>query len=56
MSNMKAFQRMVDQSTKRSKIELPNSISAILDFCEYNIRVDFNEREKQQHRSKNRKN
>lgn len=52
MSSLNVFQGFVDMETIRAKLDFPNPISAILDYCEYSIRMDFNLSEKHNYLSK----
>jgi hypothetical protein len=55
MSQLKLFQRYTEEEDFRAKLDLNNSLSAILDYCEYSIHGDFNVNDKQKFKSKNRK-
>lgn len=52
MSSMNLFQEFVAMETERAKMQLPNPISAILDYSEYSIHMDFNLSEKSNYLSK----
>jgi hypothetical protein len=57
MSSLNVYQQFVDMELVKSKMQLPNPITAALDYCEYLIRMDFNLGDKNTYvDKKNRKN
>lgn len=55
MSQLNLFQRFVEEELFRSKLTLNERLSAILDYCEYSTRGDFNESDKLKYKSKKSK-
>jgi len=55
MSSLNTFQKYSEAEDLRTKIPLNPAINAILDYCEYSIRIEFNQSDKSKLKNKNRK-
>jgi hypothetical protein len=55
MSEIDLKQKFMVDCQYRATLQIPNTISATLDYCEYSIFVDFCAADKSKFKNKNRK-